>query len=468
MALKLEIKPLTPDLADVLVNHLGGLSFDHAPHWASCFCRFYHTDCDMAHWKLRSAEDNRQDALAAIQSGQMKGYLAFEGNGCIGWLNANDSTSYIRLKDELASVTITETGTKKVGVVICYVIHPNHRRKGVAKALLERAISDFRVQAYDGVIALPIDHQESVETSYRGTMSMYTYSGFKEIQRHGDLSVMWLGLEGYQETVLWSPQLQKNRKIRIWCPKGYDAQGTKRYPVIYMHDGQNLFDRATSAYGDIWDVHTCMEGMQKEGLFQGAIVVGIDNAEGLQRLDEYSPWVSQEAGILKGLPDSHPHVGGQGEAYAAFVVETVKPYIDTNFYTLPEREATWVMGSSMGAFISLYLGIRYPHVFSRIGAFSTAAWFAQSSLLDAIERVDLQYDIRWYLDVGTNETSNPDIPDFNQRYVDGTVAVGQALVAQGVPKSHVSVVIEAGGIHNEKDWARRLPSAIQWLNHEMV
>ncbi len=458
-----EIKPLTPELATVYVDFIGELAFEHAPHWASCFCRFYHTDCDMADWTSRTAAVNRQEALETIQSGQMKGYLAFDGDQCIGWLNANDSKSYIRLQNEMAPVT----SGKKVGVVICFVIHPEHRRKGVAKALLERAISDFRVQGYDAVLGLPVNSQESIEKSYRGTFQMYTALGFNEIQRHGDLGVMWLDLKGFQVVDLWSPQLQKNRQIRIWCPPGYDQQDGRRYPVIYMHDGQNLFDRGTSAYGEIWDVHTCIESMQGEQIFQGAIVVGIDNGPGLERLDEYSPWVSSEAGVLKGLPENHPTVGGQGEAYGQFLVETIKPYIDANFLTMPDREATWVMGSSMGGFISLYLGIVYPHVFSRIGAFSTAVWFAQASLIETIEKVNLSYKTRWYLDVGTHETSNTDIPDFNQRYVDGTLAAGLALVAQGVKESHVCIVIEENGIHNEKDWARRLPSAIEWLQHDM-
>ena len=259
------------------------------------------------------------------------------------------------------------------------------------------------------------------------------------------------------------PQLGKERTIRVWLPKGYDAHPERRYPVLYMHDAQNLFDRETAAYGEIWDVHTTLEAFMSTKGYEGAIVVGIDNAPGLERLDEYSPWVSERVDELKELGEYQRDIGGEGEAYGRFLVETLKPLIDEKYRTHAEREHTGVAGSSMGGFISLYLGLTYPDVFSKIGAFSTAAWFADVALHKLIETVDLSKPIKWYLDIGTEETSNSKIENFNQIYVEGTLAIQKQLIDLGVPEDSVMVVVEEGAPHFETAWARRFPKAFEWL-----
>ncbi|MCK8058493.1 MULTISPECIES: alpha/beta hydrolase [unclassified Fusibacter] len=258
------------------------------------------------------------------------------------------------------------------------------------------------------------------------------------------------------------PEMNRERTIRVWLPPSYDERNDVRYPVIYMHDGQNLFDKQTSAYGEIWEAHTAVKGLSRYG-FDGAIIVGIDNAEGLGRLDEYSPWVSTEVERLKGLTTTDRPIGGEGEAYGKFVVNTLKVHIDATYKTLKSRTDTAVIGSSMGGFISLYLGATYPDVFGKVGAFSTAAWFAQKELVGCLKRIDLSKDTRWYIDVGTNETSNDEIDTFNQLYIDGSKEIYQVLLETGVPKENLRLITEEGGIHNEKDWARRLPGALKWL-----
>jgi len=259
------------------------------------------------------------------------------------------------------------------------------------------------------------------------------------------------------------PQLNKTRTIRVWVPSDYHSSTHTHYPVLYMHDAQNLFDRETAAYGEIWDVHTAIDALVNTGEFGGAIVVGIDNAPGLERLDEYSPWVTERVEELKEMGTYERLMGGQGIQYGAFLIETLKPYIDSHYRTRPDRENTGVAGSSMGGFISLYLGVKYPEVFSKIGAFSTAVWFADKALFEHLTKLDSTFKTKWYLDIGTEETSNANVEGFNKLYVDGTLAVERALLGIGVPREDVKLVIEEGATHFETAWAKRFPEAFKWL-----
>lgn len=270
-------------------------------------------------------------------------------------------------------------------------------------------------------------------------------------------------MQGLDVFTMKMPQLGKERNIRVWMPSSYESSGDKRYPVIYMHDAQNLFERETSAYGEIWDVHTAIEGLMDAHGFVGAIVVGIDNGGGIVRLDEYSPWASDRYDEMKVALDLDRNVGGEGAAYGAFLVETLKPYIDERYRTLPDRENTMVAGSSMGGVISLYLGVTYPEIYSKVGAFSTAGWFNSTELMNCLKQFDPKWPTRWYLDVGTNETSNPEKEDFNIIYIESTKAIADMLKNVGVPENQIRVVIDEGAIHNEVDWAKRLPEALAWI-----
>ncbi|HNQ27702.1 MAG TPA: alpha/beta hydrolase-fold protein, partial [Aquaticitalea sp.] len=145
------------------------------------------------------------------------------------------------------------------------------------------------------------------------------------------------------------PQLNRNRKIWIYLPLDYFTT-TKTYPVLYMQDGQNLFDAATSFAGE-WEVDETLNQLYSEGDY-GAIVVGIDNGGG-ERLNEYSPWNNPSYG------------GGQGDLYMDFMVETLKPYIDANFRTKPQPQYNALIGSSMGALISTYGSVKFPEQFAK-------------------------------------------------------------------------------------------------------
>ena len=156
------------------------------------------------------------------------------------------------------------------------------------------------------------------------------------------------------------PQLNRKRRIWVYLPPDYEKTN-EHYPVLFMHDGQNLFDNVTSFSGE-WNVDETLDRIYNDLGFK-LIVVGIDNG-GKYRLNEYSPW------------DNPKYDKGAGKDYADFIVNTLKPEIDKSFRTLSDRRNTAVMGSSMGGLISHYMGLQYPDVFSKVGVFSPAFWYA--------------------------------------------------------------------------------------------
>lgn len=184
------IRRLSPELAVTFTDYLENLDFHHAPHWASCFCRFYHTDCAMEQWQSRTGAENKAEALDRINSGSMKGYLAFDGDKCIGWCNANDARQYLRLQGDLEHII----KDKKTGLAICFVIHPEYRRQGVARLLLRQALNDFKAEGFEAAIALPVEAKGEPEKLYRGSLNMYREFGFEEIEKDEDVYIMQLRL----------------------------------------------------------------------------------------------------------------------------------------------------------------------------------------------------------------------------------------------------------------------------------
>lgn len=184
------IKALTPELADTFAEYLTNLDFGHAPHWATCYCRFYYSDCSQNEWMERPGEKNLKEAIQKIKEGSMRGYLAFEGTKCIGWCSANNVSSFVRLENDIGHLV----KDKKVGCVICFVIHPEYRGRGIARLLLQQTVEDFKTQGFDAVLALPFELKETPQKQYRGTLNMYKEQGFREIEKHDSISVMWLDI----------------------------------------------------------------------------------------------------------------------------------------------------------------------------------------------------------------------------------------------------------------------------------
>jgi predicted alpha/beta superfamily hydrolase len=234
-----------------------------------------------------------------------------------------------------------------------------------------------------------------------------------------------------------SPELGNRRDILVYLPASYEKTD-RAYPVIYMHDGQNLFDPRTSFAGD-WGVDVAMARAPRAG--RRAIVVGVPNM-GTDRMREYSPF------------DDADHGGGAGDLYLDFLSQTLKPMIDARYRTRPELEATGILGSSLGGLISLYAFFRRPSQFGFAGVMSPALWFADRAIFRTVEAAGYVRG-KLYLDVGTREGA-------------GTLANAQAMRDLLVERGYVlgqdlMWVEEEGGMHNEAAWGRRLRQALPFL-----
>jgi predicted alpha/beta superfamily hydrolase len=239
------------------------------------------------------------------------------------------------------------------------------------------------------------------------------------------------------------PQLGKTRRIWLYLPPQY-SDTSKRFPVMYMHDGQNLFDRATTAFGTEWQVDETLNTLATQG-DKGCIVVGIDHGGG-SRLDEYSAYRNARYG------------GGQGAAYAKFIVETLKPYIDANFRTKSDRLNTAIGGSSMGGLISMYAAAEYQNVFSKALIFSPSFWFADSCYTQVQQR-GKRFGMRYYFMAGTNEDADL-VGQMNR--------MTTQLRGLGYTDDEVKTVYKADGQHSEWFWAREYGDGYKWLFRDPV
>ena len=237
------------------------------------------------------------------------------------------------------------------------------------------------------------------------------------------------------------PGLDRQRTIRIYLPPGY-ANTSRRFPVLYMHDGQNLFDDATSYAGE-WGVDESLDGLAKSHGLE-VIVVGIDNGQE-QRMSELNPW----PGLMFRI-----HFGpAEGEEYVDFIVKVVKPWIDAHYRTKPDRANTAIMGSSMGGLISDYAIHRYPQVFSKAGIFSPSYWVSDDAYEFAEEK-PLPGDARVVLLAGGKEGEDT-VEDLNR--------MAAVLRGNGLGSDRLSVKVAPDGEHNEAFWRREFPAAVTWL-----
>lgn len=240
------------------------------------------------------------------------------------------------------------------------------------------------------------------------------------------------------------PGLDRTRTIRLYLPPGYETSH-EHYPVLYMHDGQNLFDAAT-AYAGEWNVdETLNELAQTKGL--KLIVVGIDNGEKL-RVNELNPWDNARFGK------------GEGAQYTRFIVDVVKPYIDAHYRTKPDRANTAIMGSSMGGLISHYAIATYPKVFSKAGIFSPAYWLAPAIFDDPAER-KFARGTKLYFYAGGREGENA-MPGLGEMEVNMKRMVDSIRTA-GFPSRNLVVEVNPEAQHNEAAWRTEFPKAVTWL-----
>lgn len=232
-----------------------------------------------------------------------------------------------------------------------------------------------------------------------------------------------------------APQLDTLKKIRLYLPESYKTS-EKRYPVIYMHDAQNLFDKKTSYAGE-WKVDEYLDSLASK---EEVIVVGIDHG-GDKRIDELTPYPNEKYG------------GGHGDEYMDFLTQTLKPYIDSNYRTLSDAENTTIFGSSLGGLISFYAILKYPDTFGKAGVFSPSFWFSDK-IYEFAKNARLAPDAKFYFLAGTDEDEEV-IPNI-EKMID-------LLQKKGLKKENFEVKYIEGGQHNEKLWSENFPQAFQYL-----
>lgn len=232
---------------------------------------------------------------------------------------------------------------------------------------------------------------------------------------------------------LKAPQLHADKTIWVYLPFNYD-KSDEHYPVLYMHDGQNVFDHAETHKRE-WHVEEKLNELHSE-----VIVVGIEHGGSTHRIDELTPYKNEDYG------------GGHADDYLDFMLNDLKPYIDENYRTYTEREHTTIFGSSVGGLISFYALLKFPDVFGNAGVFSPSFWFSEE-IYELIKSVDTIRG-RIYFMAGDHESKNM-IPDIDRM---------EKLVLERVTnKNQICKKIVHNGRHNEKSWRREFADAYLWL-----
>lgn len=232
-----------------------------------------------------------------------------------------------------------------------------------------------------------------------------------------------------------SPELKTTKKIWVYLPKGYETSAQK-YPVIYMHDAQNLFDSQTSYVGE-WNVDETLDSLNAK-----VIVIGIEHG-GEKRIDELTPFKHEKYG------------GGQANAYLDFIVNTLKPKIDATYRTKTNAKNTAMIGSSLGGLVSFYAAVKYPEVFGKIGCFSPAFWFGRKEMNELLNQTE-KFDTKVYFLCGDNEGDADVITDLEK--IEYWVNTKRCECKKKNKK-----VIVKGGQHNEKLWRESFKKAYLWL-----
>jgi alpha-glucosidase len=274
------------------------------------------------------------------------------------------------------------------------------------------------------------------------------------------------------------PQLgNRQRNIQVYLPPDYDSS-EKAYPVFYLYDGEYLFNPPSVGIGD-YAVDETLDRLFNEGSLEGLIVVGIEHDRNYS-WSEYMPWVNEDMRDWLKASDTARAEGGEGFAFLDFIVRTLKPEIDSRYRTLTDRENTAIGGFCRMGIIPIIAGIEYPDVFSGVMAMSPAVWLAEgggrwlsnNQLIQYLNNSQLPENVKFYVDIGTEESSGsrPPVRDQNgdritypQAYVEGAQAVTTALLNNGVPETNVYFRIIDGVAGTRDIWAQRLDEVMLWF-----
>lgn len=240
------------------------------------------------------------------------------------------------------------------------------------------------------------------------------------------------------DTAFYIPQLNRHRRVWIYLPESYSTTRNK-YPVLYMQDGQNLFDNATAGFGE-WGVDEALDTLGK--MHGEAIVVGVDHGSE-KRINEYSPF------------DMEKYGEGEGDAYVDFLVQTLMPYINNHYRTKKSAKYTAIAGSSMGGLISFYAMTKYPNKFGAAGVFSPAFWMVNQQIKSYSNKRASKLKGRMYFYAGQQES---------ETMVPNMLSVFELLNLRS--KVKLKTHIRAEGRHSEETWRAEFPLFYEWLMKE--
>ena len=240
------------------------------------------------------------------------------------------------------------------------------------------------------------------------------------------------------------PQLSgdKTRRVYLYLPESYEKDPQRRYPVMYMFDGHNVFFDSDATYGKSWGMNKYMRRSRKQ-----LIIVAVEcNHQGNSRLSEYSPVDIDDQDLGK--------IKGRGKQYMQWLIGTLKPWIDRHYRTLPDRDHTLICGSSMGGLMALYASCVYNQVFRRAACLSPSIWVDPEKVLDLIRSSAISGDTCVYMDYGSLELAN------HEPNVRALSATAQLLLDKRV---NLTFRIVPGGNHSEASWERQIPIFMECL-----
>jgi len=243
---------------------------------------------------------------------------------------------------------------------------------------------------------------------------------------------------------------RNGRMLRVWLPPRYDAPEnvSRPYPVLYLNDGQNLFDRATAFGGVEWQVDETADRLIRQEVIPPLVIVGIDNAQS-DRLKEYIPYRSFHPPILR----------PQGKRYPDFLMNEVMPFVQERYRIAQGPENTGLGGSSLGALISLYTVIERPDVFGQLLLESPSLFISYRRILK-LSRLVRQWPDKIFLAIGTREAGRE---DKDKQVVEDVHELEHSLRRAGLDERRLLVMIDEGATHNEGEWAKRFPDALTFL-----
>ena len=236
------------------------------------------------------------------------------------------------------------------------------------------------------------------------------------------------------------------RIVRVWLPAGYDARPAQRYPVLYVQDGQNLFEAETAFAGVPWGIGDTAQKLIDKRRIEPLILVGIDNS-GQHRTDDYTPvrWQGR---------------GGSADEFGRMLTDEIKPFVDRHYRTRPGRESTGIAGASLGGLFALHLALSRPDVFGRAAAMSPTLWWGNAVILREIAALPHRIDVRLWIDVGKREA-----PPLRQqvRRAEALLVDKGWIAHRSARKATLRYREVAGGAHDERSWGKRFDRVLKFL-----